>query len=64
MGDDELLTSRDVQRLLRISPTALWRMRRDGVGPQPIHIGNPDARRKTFRYRKADLLQWVRGQQP
>lgn len=61
MDDDELLSSRAVRQFLNVSPTTLWRMRRDGIGPRPVHVGKPDAVRKTYRYRKSELAAWLTG---
>lgn len=61
MGDDELLTCYQTQKLLKVSNTTLWRMRRDGRGPRPVHIGKDQAKRPSWRYRRSQLLDYIGG---
>lgn len=54
-----LLSVKAAARLLELDPMTLWRMSRAGHGPQPIHVGSPQAKRKTLRYKHADLVAWI-----
>ncbi len=50
---DELLTDADVQRLLCVSRTTLWRLRKDA--------GLPFGRAgRKYLYRKSEILQWIK----
>ena len=54
-----LVSVKEAARLLELEPMTLWRMSRAGHGPQPIHVGHPEAKRKTLRYKRADLVAWI-----
>jgi hypothetical protein len=54
-----LLTVSEAMRLLRVSRNILWAWDRAGYGPEPIHVGRPGARRRTIRYRRADLMKFI-----
>jgi hypothetical protein len=63
MGNDEslLLTVEEAARLLRVGRNTLWAWERRGHGPEPIHVGSQDAKRRTLRYRRADLIDFIGG---
>ena len=61
--DEPLLTTRDVCRLLGIGQSTLYVYRAGGHFPDPVHVGLPDARRRTLRWRMSDLRGYMRGQQ-
>jgi predicted DNA-binding transcriptional regulator AlpA len=61
MGDDELLTCHQAGQLLKVSATTLWRMRRDGRGPVPVHVGKDRAKRPSWRYRRSQVLEFIHG---
>ncbi len=53
---DEILTSKEAQRLLKIGRTKLWALTKDGSLPA-YRIG--DGRTSALRYKKAELIQWL-----
>ena len=57
-----LLTTKEVQKLLRVSRNRLWEWEKIGHGPPPIHIGRPGARRRTIRYRRDQIEALARGE--
>ena len=62
MENDMLLVStREAARLLGVGVSTLRLWQCDGHGPRPIHIGRPDAKRRTLRYRLADIRSWAGG---
>ena len=54
LGIDELLTDAEVQELLKMSRTTLWRLRKRGL--PHLKIGG------RYRYRKSELLRWMQLQ--
>ena len=53
---DEILTSKEAQRLLKIGRTKLWALTKDGSLPA-YRIG--DGKTSALRYKKAELIQWL-----
>ena len=49
MDSQELLTVRQVARLLQVSPRQVWRLARTGALPPPLKIGG------ATRWRAADI---------
>jgi excisionase family DNA binding protein len=50
---DELLTDAEVRRLLAVSRTTLWRLRKEA--------GLPFGRAgRKYLYRKSEILQWIK----
>ena len=63
MGNDSLLVSvKEAMRLLRVGRNTLWAWEKLGHGPKPIHIGRPDAKRRTIRYRRDEIEALARGE--
>jgi predicted DNA-binding transcriptional regulator AlpA len=58
-NDTLLVTVKEAMRILRVGRNTLWNWDRAGYGPEPIHVGRPGARRRSLRYRRADLLDWI-----
>jgi hypothetical protein len=59
-----LLTTRETMRFLEVrSRNTLWSWEQRRHGPMPINIGSPDATRRTVRYRRSDLLDFI-GEKP
>jgi predicted DNA-binding transcriptional regulator AlpA len=57
-----LLTVEQAMRLLGVrSRNTMWRWSRAGHGPQPVNVGQPDAKRRTLRYRRQDVLMFIGG---
>src|SRR5262245_66319570 len=54
--DNEILTSREAQKLLRIGRTKLWALTKSGHLPA-YRIG--DGRKSEMRYKKAELMGWI-----
>jgi predicted DNA-binding transcriptional regulator AlpA len=52
----ELLTSREVAKILRCCQTKLWEMRQKGTGPRYLKEG------RVYRYLKKDLIQYIKDQ--
>lgn len=50
---DEVLTTEEVARELKIEPQSLRRWACSGSGPRRLKLGGP------VRYRRADLLRWL-----
>ena len=50
----ELLTTAQAAWLLGIGPRTLWRYSRAGTAPAPIQCGH------AVRYRRSELLAWIR----
>lgn len=60
MGEkDQLLTTKEVVELTGIPENTIrfWRYMADGRGPKSFTLG-----RRTVRYRKSDVLQWLEDQ--
>jgi excisionase family DNA binding protein len=53
---DEILTSKEAQRLLKIGRTKLWALTKDGSLPA-YRIG--DGKTSALRYKKTELIQWL-----
>ena len=51
----ELLSAKDLQEILRISSSSLWRRTNDGTLPRPIKIGG------LTRWRRADIEAFISG---
>jgi excisionase family DNA binding protein len=49
----ELLTTKEVARLLKLSPKTIQLMRHEGRGPRFIRIGS------SVRYRQEDIEAWL-----
>lgn len=56
MEKDEILTSKEAQRLLKIGRTKLWALTKDGSLPA-YRIGG--GRTSALRYKKAELIRWL-----
>ena len=56
MERDEILTSKEAQRLLKIGRTKLWALTKDGSLPA-YRIG--EGKTSALRYKKAELIQWL-----
>ena len=54
--NDEILTSREVQELLKIGRTKLWQLTRKNVIPA-YRIGSGN--RSALRYKRSELLAWL-----
>ena len=54
--DNEILTSREAQKLLRIGRTKLWALTKTGNLPA-YRIGH--GRTSALRYKRAELLRWL-----
>lgn len=56
--DDEILTAREAQRLLKIGRTKLWDLtRRNEIPAYRVGRGN----RSSLRYKRDELLRWLEG---
>ncbi|GEM_PF-900647 len=53
LEEDEILTDEQLQGLLKVSRTTLWRLRRD----RGLPFGRVG---RTYRYRKSEVLAWMR----
>jgi len=53
---DEILTSREAQRLLKIGRTKLWALTRDGDVPA-YRIGG--GKTSALRYKRGELIRWL-----
>ena len=56
--DDEILTSTEARKLLKIGRTKLWELTRSNVLPA-YRVGDGD--RSSLRYKKSELLRWLDG---
>ena len=54
--DNEILTSREAQKLLRIGRTKLWALTKSGHLPA-YRIG--EGRTSALRYKKEELMHWL-----
>ena len=58
INENEIYTSRDLQKMLKISLRKYQRMRADGEIPVPIIL--PGGREKQHhRYLGSDILEWI-----
>lgn len=57
MGADELLTTAEVARWLRVSEPTLRRWRAEGVGPTATYLSS-----SLPRYLRSDVAAWLRQQ--
>ena len=55
---DELLSTQQAAELLRVHPVTLAKYRAAGTGPK--YLFHPRPRRNIVRYRREDLLNWLR----
>ena len=53
---DEILTSREAQRLLKIGRTKLWALTKSGSLPA-YRIGN--GKTSALRYKRLELIKWL-----
>lgn len=58
-NDIDLLTTREVAKILRLSSRTLEGMRRNGKGPIFVRLGT-DQNSKVV-YRRKDIILWLRG---
>ncbi len=58
LSDDEILTAREAQQLLKIGRTKLWDLTRRGMVPA-YRVG--PGSRSSLRYMRTELLQWLEG---
>jgi len=56
--EDEILTAREAQRLLKIGRTKLWDLTRRNQIPA-YRVGSGD--RSSLRYKRQELLSWLDG---
>jgi excisionase family DNA binding protein len=56
--EDEILTAREAQRLLKIGRTKLWDLTRRSEIPA-YRVGSGD--RSSLRYKRQELLSWLEG---
>jgi len=56
LDKDEILTSREAQRLLKIGRTKLWALTKDGSLPA-YRIG--EGKTSALRYKKTELIRWL-----
>ena len=56
--EDEILTAKEAQRLLKIGRTKLWDLtRRNEIPAYRVGSGN----RSSLRYKRGELLRWLEG---
>jgi len=55
-GNDEILTAREVQELLKIGRTKLWELTRQNIIPA-YRVGQ--GKRSGLRYKRSELLAWL-----
>jgi excisionase family DNA binding protein len=53
---DEILTSREAQKLLKIGRTKLWALTKNGHLPA-YRIG--DGKTSALRYKRVELMKWL-----
>jgi len=56
LNNDELLTSREVQELLKIGRTKLWELTRENLIPA-YRVGK--GKKSSLRYKRSELLAWL-----
>ena len=57
-NEDEILTAREAQRLLKIGRTKLWDLtRKNEIPAYRVGSGN----RSSLRYKRGELLRWLEG---
>ena len=61
--DEPLLSFKDVCHYLGIGRTTLYTWMAKRHFPEPFSVGLPDARRKTLRWRAADIRRFL-GEKP
>ena len=61
--EDELINSKDVQRILKISPTTFYERLKKGAIPPGQNMGNQGAQRKVLRWRRSEIMKLVKGEQ-
>ena len=54
--NDEILTSREVQELLKIGRTTLWELTRKSAIPA-YRVGS--GKRSGLRYKRSELMAWL-----
>jgi excisionase family DNA binding protein len=54
--EDEILTSREAQELLKIGRTKLWELTRRNLIPA-YRLG--DGRRSSLRFKRSELIAWL-----
>ncbi|RME55790.1 DNA-binding protein [Candidatus Parcubacteria bacterium] len=57
-NEDEILTSREAQELLKIGRTKLWQLTRAGEIPA-YRVGS--GKTSSLRYKRSELLEWLHG---
>jgi hypothetical protein len=57
--DDTLLTSAEVARLLNVGLSTFRAWQREGIGPEAVRLGRPDAKRHTIRFRPQAVRSFV-----
>jgi excisionase family DNA binding protein len=58
VAEDEILTAREAQALLKIGRTKLWDLtRRNAIPAYRVGPGN----RSSLRYKRTELLSWLEG---
>ncbi|MGA2060001.1 MAG: helix-turn-helix domain-containing protein [Thermoguttaceae bacterium] len=54
----ELLTTAEAARLCGLGERTFWRHAHSGAAPAPVRIGG------STRYRRSDLLEWIKNRCP
>ena len=53
-NESELLTTKEVAKMVNAGERTVWRWSRSGIMPAPLKIGG-----KAVRFRRADITAWV-----